>query len=242
MAPEVAPGYDAARWIPARPTYAVAARSVRDAQRAAGALLDAVGAVVDAENGEVALVLRALVGGDPLSPDGLAAIGIDVEGGVAVFSEAIEPTLVVHLAAPEKTRALLERERRGGQAIVDGVEVRTAALPGGLRASWAIKDGWLWVHVGAVDGAAAWLSASRRPGARAWAGDWSWAIRGGGQGARPAIAGFVDARALIERAAARIPAVACAKLFAPVGRLGVAIEADGGRLGGRISIEVGDAA
>lgn len=255
--PEVAPGYDAARWIPARPTYAAAARSVRDAQRAAGALLDAAGAVVHVEAGELALVLRALVGGDPLSPEALAATGVDVEGGIAVFSDALDPTLVVHLAAPDKMRAALSRARQGQPparpVLVDGVEVVDAALPGGLRASWAIADGWLWVHVvlprprflggggGAppADGGTAWLSASRGPGARPWAGTWRWAIGEGGQGERPAFAGFVDVRALIEGVSQRIPAaLACARLLAPVGRLGIAVEASGERLGARLSAEV----
>lgn len=246
-APVVAPGYDAARWIPARPTYAAAARSVRDAQDAVLDLIASFGALVDADAGELSLALGRLLVVDPLSPDALEAIGIDTAGGLAVFSEAIDPTFVVHLAAPEQTQAFFTHQRRAGMqarsVMVDGVEVFTTMLRGGLPASWAIADGWLWVHFAltrAGGGETAWFSSSRRPGAPAWAGDWTWAIGGGGQGARPAIAGFVDTRALIERVSQRIPAaIACARLLSPIGRFGVTLEADGKRLGGRLAVEVG---
>jgi len=68
-APAVAPGYDAARWIPARPTYAAAARSVRDAQDVVLDLIASFGALVDADAGELSLALGGLLAVDPLSPD-----------------------------------------------------------------------------------------------------------------------------------------------------------------------------
>ena len=80
-APVVIEGYDAARSIPARPTYAVAARSVRDAQRAVRDLLESFGALVDVDAGALARTLGGLLAVDPLSPDALAALGIDAGGG-----------------------------------------------------------------------------------------------------------------------------------------------------------------
>lgn len=251
VSPAVAAGYDAARWIPARPTYAAAARSVRDAQRAARDLLDSVGALLGAGPGDLQLVLRDLLGVDPLSPDALAVLGIDPAGGLAVFSEAIDPTVVVRLASPAQAERFFEGRRRAGMqvrpATVDGAAVSTTELRGGIRASWAIAGGWLWVHVALAARTGpddhAWFSASHRPGAPAWGSAWTWAVGGGGQGSRPTFAGFVDARALLERVSTRIPAaLACAELLSPVGKVGVAASADGSRLGGRLAVEVGDAA
>ena len=240
--------YAAARWIPARPTYALAARTVGDAQRAAGDLL-AFGALVDIDAAAISHLLSGVLAVDPLSPRALAEVGVDLDGSVALFSEAVNPTLVVHLAAPALMQAFLDRQRALGmrtQSVMDGgVEIFTVALPGRLRISWAIDEGWLWVHFTlpfARDEGTAWFSASRRPGAPAWAGDWRWALGSGGQGARPAVVGFVDARAVIESLSPRIPAaIACAQLLAPVRRLAVAVEI-GDRLGGRLALELGDAA
>jgi hypothetical protein len=246
----VVQAYSAARWIPARPTYALAARTVGDAQRAAGELLASFGTLADVDAAAVSRLLLGVLAVDPLSARALAEVGVDLEGSMALFSEAVNPTLVVHLAAPAQTQAFLDRLRADGmrtQSVMDGgVEIFTVALPGRLRVSWATDDGWLWVHFTlpfARDEGTAWFAASRRPGAPAWAGDWEWALGSGGQGARPAIVGFVDARAVIESVSPRIPAaIACAQLLAPVGRLAVAVEIGGDRLGGRLALELGDAA
>lgn len=246
--PEVARAYPAARWIPARPTYAFAARTVADAQRALGDVVTSIGAVIGVDPAPLSGVLRTLIGFDPLSPDDLAALGIDPGGGVALFSEATSPTIVVRLADPARTRAYFDRLRAEGlevkAVVADGVEVFTAAAMPAARLSWAIDRGWLWLHAeppGTSDGGPAWLSASRRPGAPQWTGDWQWTL-GGRPGEPPAIAGFLDLRALIAGMWTRgAEAVACKQALAPLGRAGVTVEL-GDRLGARLALDLGAAA
>jgi hypothetical protein len=185
---------------------------------------------------------------------------------VAVFSEAVSPTVVVHLTAPAATRKFLDQLRTGGFSAraeqASGVEVVTLSLPGALNASWAIDGEWLWLHLGlpaAPGQGAAWLSGSRRPGgpglaavaggaagdaaAANWIDSWEWAVSRGGQGERPAVAGFVDVRALLASLSPRISAaMACAQLLEPVSRLGAAFELSGDRVGGRLAVEIGAAA
>lgn len=248
--PAAVQAYPAARWIPARPTYAVAARTVGEAQRAARDLLGSFGGLIELDPATVSRLLRGLFAFDPLSQDGLAELGVDLDGSAALFSEGLSPTFVVHLAAPAQAQAFFDRLRAQGMraqsVMVDGVEVFSSALVAGMRVSWAVADGWLWAHLGLAsepDERAAWLVASRRPGAAAWAGHWQWAVASAGQGARPAIVGFVDARALIASLSPRAgAALACVQLLEPVGRIAVGVELGGDRLGGRLALELGGAA
>lgn len=267
--PASAQPYAAARWLPARPTYAVLFRSVGDAQRAVTGALAGFGPVVGAGGESLSRVFLDLLAVDALSSAALAEIGVDPDGGAALFSEAVNPTLVVRLADPARLQAFLDRRRERGlqaQSVrVDGVEVLTTSVPlpsrspeagspARVRLGWAVDGDWLWIHFGlpfAPDEGTAWLSSSRRPGAPAWGADWQWALEGADRGARPAIVGFFDLRAVIASLSPRIPAaIACTRLLEPVGRLGVALEAgvaqpgagSGLELGGRVSLELGPAA
>jgi hypothetical protein len=244
--PAAAEAYGAARWIPARPTYALLARSMADAQRAATGLVGALGALTHASPAAASDLLWRLLGVDALSADAVAEIGVDLEAGVALFSEAVNPTVVVRLSAPAQTLAFIDRQRAAGMqtqsVMADGVEVFSVALPGGPKIWWAIAEDWLWIHFalpGAPDEGTAWFSSSRRPGAPAWGGDFASATSSG----RPAVAGFVDVRALFARLSPRIPAaMACARLLDPVGRLAVSMDAGAERLDGRLALELGGAA
>lgn len=210
--PASARPYGAARWLPAHPTYALLARSVRDAHRAAG---------------------------EPFDARLLGTLGLDLEGGLAVFSEAVNPTLVVHLAAPAETRRFLAGLGGDAPVVVDGVEVHTIALPAGARAAWAIDADWLWLHLvlpRTGETGHAWLAPSRRPATPAWANDWQWALE---SGTGRDLVGFADLRGLIAAVSARVPAAAeCGALLAPVGRGALAIGLDGGRASARASIEL----
>ncbi|HEU4614273.1 MAG TPA: hypothetical protein VFS15_19395, partial [Kofleriaceae bacterium] len=88
--PAVAAAFPAARWIPANPTYVLAARTMRDAQRAFGDVVDTFGMAVGAESGEISAMLTQVLAVDPLSAEAVARIGIDLDGGVAMFSEEVE--------------------------------------------------------------------------------------------------------------------------------------------------------
>ncbi|MBS1122956.1 MAG: hypothetical protein H6Q90_5184 [Deltaproteobacteria bacterium] len=248
QAPPVARDYPATRWIPAKPTYALSARSVRDAQRAMLDVIDSFGMFGDVDAGQVSGALGQLLGVDALSAPALTAIGVDLAGGVAVFSQAVNPTFVIHLADPAQMQAFFEQLRQRGMStqsvVVGGAEVFTARIDRSLSVSWVVVDDWMWVHftlpIGPDEGTA-WFTASRQPGAPTWTADWKYASQLPAEQAT--VIGFLDLRAVMTTISARIPnALACAKLLEPVGRVAFAIEGDGHHAGGRISLDLGGAA
>jgi len=247
--PAAAARYSATRWVPANPSYVLASPTVREAQRSLREAIEVLAMPMGVEVSEVGRDLSRVLAVDPLSPEAVVEIGIDLEGGIAVFSEDIAPTFVFRLAAPEQMQAFLDRQRERGMVtqsvIVDKAEVFTARLGGDVSLSWAIVEDWMWLHVTppvARHEGTAWFSASYRPDAPAWAGDWQWA-ESAGKLARPTVVGFLDAKQVIGRFVARVPeAMQCAKLVEPLERVGLAIEADGTAARARIAFEVGGAA
>lgn len=246
--PAAAAGYAATRWVPARPTYLLAARSVRDGQRALGEAAGSLGVALGVDASELSHLFTQVLGVDALSPDKVAAIGVDLDGGLALFSDDLDPTFVVHINAPDLLAQYFDGERRRGlvtrSELVDGVEVFTAKVAPELKISWAIADGWLWTHFGTPLGepTTEWFARSHRPGPNAWAGDFARAIRLGASAA-PAIAAFVDLREIVTRASKRVREVAaCANLVRPIGRVGFVIEGDLRRVGVRLAVDLGPAA
>ncbi len=245
-APAAAAAFAATRWVPARPTYVLASATVRDAQRGLRDVIESFGIVAGIEVGDVSRQLQLLLAVDALSPDPIAAIGIDLDGGIAMFSEDVSPTFVVHLSAPEQLQAFLDRQRERGlrsqSVVVDGTEVFSAQLVANAKVSWAIADDWLWVHFAlpfAQEAATGWFSRSHRAGGAGWANDWQWAQHAAGK-ASPTVVGFINAHAVIERLMARVPdVVACAKLVAPIRRVAVAIDGDGHGAAGKLTVDVG---
>ena len=245
--PPAARDYSATRWIPARPTYAIGARTVRDAQRTLRDLIESFGMMGAAEPDDIGMILSAILGVDPLSPDGLAGIGVDLDGGFAMFSDAINPTFVVHLASPDQMRGFLDQQRarpdfKIQSQIVDGNELYSAQLSRKVKISWALVKDWMWLHVAVEkEDGVAWFAHSVHPGAPGWGADWQWAATMGG--GKPAVVGIFDARTLIGMIAGHAqPALACAALFAPVTRAALAIDGDGKRASGRFAVDVGPAA
>jgi len=235
--------YPATRWIPAKASYAIAARTVRDAQQGVRDLIDTFGVLGDVTVTELSAELSQLLLVDPLSPDAVTHIGIDLEGGFAMFSDAYNPTVVVRLASEPAFRAFIDRRTNLElqSVVVDGTEVFTAPLPDGLRISWAVADAWLWVHVALPDipdDGATWFSASRKPGAPTWGADFE-AAKGG---AEPPVVGFVDAARLVADVQARVPEVAqCfgALQVSGIGKLGVALAGDTKQANARLALDVG---
>jgi hypothetical protein len=245
--PAAAKDFSATRWIPAKPTYAVGARSVRDAQRTLRDLVESFGMLVDLDLQDVAGELAATLAVDALSPDALAAIGIDLDGGLAMFSEAVNPTFVVHLQSPDQMRGFLEQLRgrpdfKVQTQIVDGIEIATAPLRHKMSLAWAVAGDWMWLHVGIEkDDGTTWFTASRHPGDPAWANDWQWAASG--KTGKPAVVGIANMRALLGRLVAKVPSAApCARLGEDVARVAIAITGDDKHAGGRVSIDLGPAA
>ncbi len=243
--PAVAAAFPAARWIPANPTYVLAARTMRDAQRAFGDVVDTFGMAVGAESGEISAMLTQVLAVDPLSAEAVAHIGIDLDGGVALFSDDVDPTFVVHLAAPDALQAFFDEQRQRGMVtqsvIVDGNEVFTTKLDTELAISWTVDRDWLWVHFAGDDRGTSWFTQSKHPGAATWADRWQAAQS---LATHPAgLVGFVKLRELAAKLAARAPAaLACARRFEAVQGAGIVVEAEGNFVGGTLALDLGGAA
>jgi hypothetical protein len=213
-----AAAFPAARWVPATPTYVFAAPSMRDAQRALGEVIDPA-------------LLTQVVGVDLTNAEALTQIGIDVDGGMAVFSAEIDPTLVVHLSSPQAMQGFIDKQR--------GRPTPNAQL----SVDYKIESDWLWIHFAfAPHGDATdWFAASKQGGAATWGAQWDAAQKLANKAA--GLVGIFDLRAFTAKLAARIPEfVACARQFEAVRGVGVALEGEGKFLGGKLAINVGGAA
>jgi hypothetical protein len=243
----VATVFASAKFVPAQATYVVSARSMRDAQNSLRDLADLAGMPGDFEVKDASAVFSYVLGIDPLSPDAVAGIGVDLESSIVVFSEDVNPTVVVHINAPDAINAYFDKQRERGlhttSVVVAGTEVFTSAITSTLAISWALEGEWLWVHltIGAADGTA-WFEHSRAPSGTRWVDGWKWAE--GLAAAVPALVGYFDAKGLLAVAAARhAPATsACVKQLSSVERVGLTFEGDGKHLGARIAFQIGAAA
>lgn len=249
--PQAAKGFPATRWVPANPTYVLASPTVREAQRSIRDVVDSLGVIGGVDASEVSRELGRLLAVDPLSPDALTGMGIDLEGGIVMFSEEVAPTFVVHLSAPEAVQTFFDGQRARGlvtqSVIVEGTELFTAQLPGApqVKVSWAVSADWLWVHFAlpfAHDDGSTWFTSSHGPSRPAWAKAWQWASAAATV-AKPALIGFVDAHEVLASIVGKVPdAIACAKLLEPVSRIGIAVEGGPKQAWGRLTIDVGPAA
>ena len=218
VAGQPAAAFPAARWVPAKPTYVVATRSMRDAQAALTGVVNE-------------RMLADVLGVDPLSPEALASIGVDVDAGMAIFSADIDPTLVLHLSDPAAMQTFIDRQAMKGQ------------LTSELRVDWKLDGDWVWVHLAfAPHGDTSdWFAASKQGGAPTWGARWDAAQK---LATVPShLAGILDLAAWTSIMASRVPDfAACAQQFGGVRGVGFAIEAEGNRVAGKISVDVGASA
>ena len=250
VAAQEAPGFTATRWVPAQPTYAISTHTVRDAQRAIRDFAGAFGIPFGVTEGDVARGLEQTLGVDALSVEALRAIGVDPEGGFALFSDGIDPTLAVHLSAPEALPPFFDKLHARGMVsqsvVVDGTEIFSASIGGGSSISWIVQGDWLLAHLafpGAHDDGKSWVAASTHRKPATWLDTWHWANAVGERLAKsPSLLGFVDLRALVAASMRGADALACVQAFAPIQRVGFAFDGDGHRTGGRITFDVGAAA
>ena len=244
--------YSALRFVPAKPTYIVAAQTLRDGQRSLGEAIDPVAELAGVDRAELSRALVNVIDVDPLSPDAIAALGLDLDGGFAMFSDGLSPTFVAHVAVPEQLQSFFDRERDRGlvtqSVIVDRNEVFTATLPVGFRISWVVADGWLWVHLALPlghDEGTSWFAASHKPLGADWLSGWRWAEAAASKTATTI--GYVDLRALmatvssVSLLSAGVPARDCARIFEPAGKLGLAIDGDLHHASARVTVDVGAA-
>jgi hypothetical protein len=140
--PAGAPPFPAARWVPQKPTYVIAARSFRDAQSAFRDVIDIAGMALGIETADASRALSFLLSVDPLSAEAVSGIGVDLEGGMVLFSEGVDPTFVLRLSSPEAMSAFMDKQRERGlvtqSVIVAGTELFTAKLAPDVYISWAV--------------------------------------------------------------------------------------------------------
>jgi hypothetical protein len=244
--PAIASAFPAARWVPAHPTYVVSAPTVRQGQRALTDLLDAFGPLGDVDAHLFGEEMSHVIAVNPLSAEAVSAIGVDLDGGAALFSEGLNPTFVVKIASPEALQAFFDAQRSKGlvtqSVFIEGTEVFTAQLGGSDRISWAIDHDWLWVHFTLApheDEGAAWFAHSHTPGTVGWGESWAWTRAGRSP---QAVQGFLDPQALVRIIAADPDVAACKALVDPVRRIAFSIEGDLHHATGQIKIDLGSAA
>ena len=244
------PGFAATRWVPSKATYALSTHNVKEAQQVIRDVVGSFGIPLGVTERDVARGLENLLGVDALSVDALRAIGVDPEGGFALFSDDIDPTLAVHLSAPDALPAFFDKLHTRGMVsqsvVVDGTEIFSSSLGGGGAISWIVQGDWLLVHLGfpgVHDDGKAWVAASTHRGTVTWLDTWQWVNRVGAKVATsPSLLGFLDLRALLAASVRGADAVACLQAFAPVERVGLAFGGNGGKVDGRITFELGTAA
>ncbi len=240
--------YPATRWIPADATYALTARRTTDAAVVVRDLIAVVGMLGDFDEREASRAATQELGFDPLDPTTYGAVGIDPEGGIAVFSQGLSPTFAVALTDPATTSAAIDRLRQGGVAVQvareQAVEVYSFAGDRDVHVHWALADKWLFVHVeirAEHEAELAWFRAAR--GAN---GGWAAgaelaaalaAARTGSPDAVPVI-GAVRTSAVVARAVALGAPRACADQLRAVGRIFVAAQSDARDARGSIAVEL----
>lgn len=242
----VATVFASARFVPEQATYVVSARTMRDAQNSLREIADLVGMAGNFEVKDASALFTYVLGIDPLSPEAVAGIGVDLDGSMVVFSEATNPTFVVHINAPDAINAYFDKQRERGlrtQSVVVGkTEVFTAKISSDLALSWALDGEWLWVHftVGPSDGTA-WFEHSHAPSGTRWVDGWTWAQ--GLAANAPALVGYFDTKGLLADAMREVPhAIECLDKLSVIERIGLNVETDGKRVGATLALQLGAAA
>ena len=255
--PAIPTDYGALRWVPDAPTYVMSATSVSDGQRAIRDVIESLGILARATPDDVSRAAHELLGIDPLGSDLAQLMGVDLAGGIAMFSEDVSPTFALHLAKPDVTHAFFDHLRSIGMhstsRTIDGVQVDSAPLRDGVTASWAIDGDWFLFHValaafdqGDPD---AWLVHARHHAAAkpSWIDGFEWATRLA-RHAKP-LAGFWNAHATLAKLAkvagdrhGLTALVTCASAIGAIDRVGVTVSGDGHFAEGRLALGLGSAA
>ncbi len=239
----VAAAFPAARFVPAQPTYVLSARTMREAQVAFTHVVDMLGMTAGFEVSEASLELKHVLGVDPLNAAAVAAIGIDLEGSMALFSEGLNPTFVVHLSSAEAMNGFLEGQRQKGlrtqSVIAAGTEIFTAKIASEVHISWAVEKEWLWVHfsLGGADGVE-WFEHSKDPGGAGWADGWKWAQQLASKSAP--VVGVMDLQAVFGKLGTLAKeAIACGRQFSSVQRVGLNFDIDAKQFAVELAFDLG---
>ncbi len=145
--PSAVKTYGALRWVPANVSYAFVARRSEDLSLLLRDAADSLGIAFDADSQVAGEWSRHTFGYNLFDPSSLEGIGVDLEGGAAVWGTGVSPTVAVHLSDPSKLDAFVERMRDNGVSLqsqmADGVEVFSIRMEEEINVSWAVVDGWV---------------------------------------------------------------------------------------------------
>jgi len=228
--------FPALRWVPPHATYVLAAHKTSDAVAAMRELALVVGVAADFDITDAQDDLRKETGVDFLSIDGLKEVGVDPDGGIAIFSEGLSPTLAIELGDPQRTAGFIEEHRTGSVAVEvqreAGVDVYTFAGDREVHLHWAIADGWLFVHLEFTmerEPELAWYKDARAAGG---------AFDPGSIDPRTPVLAIADVGAMRTHLARAGAPRACLDVFAPVHRASMSAGVDGKDATASITLEL----
>ena len=248
--------YPALRWVPPDAAFVITSPRVESAAAVVRNLAAIYGILNDHDLSEIEQLYQEGLGVDPMSADSLHDIGVDPDGGVAIWSYAGSPTIAIALSDPQRTAAFIDQIR--GDKVVEasreqGADVYSYALTRELRLHWVIADGWLFVHeehAAEHEPELAWYRAARAAaGAYAAGADFAAAQAAGRRlrradkpGAVPPVLAAINLATMIPRLRPYIEwPVACVDMLAPVRRIGIAAAIDGADETGAITVELAGA-
>jgi hypothetical protein len=247
--------YAGLRWVPPDATYVIATRSTEDVVVLARHLLDALGIPGEFDTAEASREMSRELGIDLLSTEELAALGVDLQRGAAIWSRGLTPTIAVPLSDPQRFAAELERRRGPGMVVqtsrLHDADVYTYRPERDVAFHWGVAGDWFLAHVELADEKEAdggWFeSAWSARGALATHADFGAALDEARRRVGPdaPLVGLVRLPQIVQvpllAEALRGDGAGCASLLAPLGRGFLAARADGKDVRGAVVLEVGAA-
>ena len=251
-------GYGALAWVPAQadyvftaPTLAAGLASIHELEAGGDMLKPHVAEMMEEH-------LKKALSFNPLSAFDLTNLGVDVNAGIAVFSTGVSASVVFHLSDSKKMLDHVNSVLGAAGVMtieVDGVKI--ASIVGGenpLALSWAIDNGWMWIHFGITaekEAPGAWFHDSHSAnGAFAGGADFQWALASThtkvGSGETPLL-GFANPARIVAAALPMVgPLDAMAtchtSLIAKTSRSALSITNSATDVGGVLAVDIGDAA
>ena len=151
--------YPALRFAPADASWVLAVARVGDAALALRETGELAAAVEGSRLADLDAAARGAFGLSPLSPDDLAAAGIQLDGSGAIFGQAGFPTAILPVADAEKLRRFLDGKRPelGAEAAEHRGHQIVSWSRGEVGVSWVVLDGWLVLRAAPAAAGPAWL-------------------------------------------------------------------------------------
>jgi len=148
------------RWVPKDAAFVVVSKRLGDAATVAREIAMPFLIGFNLDDDGLGRELAASVGVDVLSPNGLAAAGLDQNASAAAFAHGGAMIYVVGVSDAPVLQAFLDhrREQKGARVTVHrDHEITAVEEPSGARTSWTVLDDWLVIRSAAGGSGAAWL-------------------------------------------------------------------------------------